>query len=227
MNRSFKLSPIAAVVMGASLVATQSVVANDDIEEVIVRSSPLQSTIDEIVLGTTVVGREELLSTMNGTIGETLASQLGVSSSFFGPGASRPIIRGLGGDRIRILTNDISTFDVSTASQDHLVASEIANAEQIEILRGAATLRYGPNAAGGLVNVYDNRIPRSKPEDGFDLELTGGLSSVDDGHTIGGSADVSLGDKLVFHYDINDRDSDEYEIPGFASEEANVGSVRV
>ena len=220
MNRSFKLSPIAAVVMGASLVATQSVVADDDIEEVIVRSSPLQSTIDEIVLGTTVVGREELLRTMNGTIGETLASQLGVSSSFFGPGASRPIIRGLGGDRIRILTNDISTFDVSTASQDHLVASEIANAEQIEILRGAATLRYGPNAAGGLVNVYDNRIPRSKPEDGFDLELTGGLSSVDDGHTIGGSADVSLGDNLVFHYDINDRDSDEYEIPGFASEEA-------
>ena len=220
MNRSFKLSPIAAVVMGASLVASQSVVADDDIEEVIVRSSLLQSSIDEIVLGTTVVGREELLRTMNGTIGETLASQLGVSSTFFGPGASRPIIRGLGGDRIRILTNDISTFDVSTASQDHLVASEIANAEHIEILRGAATLRYGPNAAGGLVNVYDNRIPRSKPEDGFDLELTGGLSSVDDGHTIGGSADVSLGDNLVFHYDINDRDSDEYEIPGFASEEA-------
>ena len=225
MNRTFKLSPIAAVVMGASLVATQSVVADDDIEEVIVRSSPLQSTIDEIVLGTTVVEREELLRTMNGTIGETLATQLGVSSSFFGPGASRPIIRGLGGERIRILTNDISTFDVSTASQDHLVASEIANAEQIEILRGAATLRYGPNAAGGVVNVYDNRIPRSKPEDGFDLELTGGLSSVDDGHTIGGSVDVSLGDNLVFHYDINDRDSDEYEIPGFASEEAEEEGV--
>ena len=78
----------------------------------------------------------------------------------------------------------------------------------------------------GVVNVYDNRIPRSKPEDGFDLELTGGLSSVDDGHTIGGSVDVSLGDNLVFHYDINDRDSDEYEIPGFASEEAEEEGVR-
>ncbi|MEM9316742.1 MAG: TonB-dependent receptor, partial [Pseudomonadota bacterium] len=198
---------------------------SEKLEEIVVRSSPLRTAITEAVLGTTVVRRSELLRDMNGTIGETLGSQPGVSSTFFGPGASRPIIRGLGGDRIRILTNDISSFDVSTASNDHFVATEMANAEQIEILRGASTLRYGQNAIGGVVNVFDNRIPRGRPEDDFDLEFTAGYSSVDEGYTVGGAADVSLGDNWVLHFDVNDRDSDEYEIPGFASEEAEEEGV--
>ncbi|MEM1401885.1 MAG: TonB-dependent receptor [Pseudomonadota bacterium] len=224
----FKLSPISLLLLSSAMASAQTAgtAGQENIEEVIVRSSPLRSGIDEVVLGTTVVGRAELLQDMNGTIGETLARQPGVSSTFFGPGASRPIIRGLGGDRIRILTNDISSFDVSTASNDHLVATEMANAEQVEILRGAATLRYGQNAVGGVVNVYDNRIPRSQPEDGLDLDVTAGYSSVDEGYTIGGAADVSVGDNLVFHLDANDRDSDEYEIPGFASDEAEEEGVK-
>ncbi|MEM6474184.1 MAG: TonB-dependent receptor, partial [Planctomycetota bacterium] len=175
--------------------------------------------------GTTVVGREEIRRDLDDTLGETLARQPGVSSTFFGPGASRPIIRGLGGDRIRILTNDISSFDVSTASNDHLVATEVANAQQIEILRGASTLRFGQNAVGGVVNVYDNRIPRSLPEGGFDLEFNAAHSTADDGDTIGGSADFALGSNFVFHFDANDRQANEYEIPGFANEEAEEEGV--
>lgn len=221
-----RLTPAGLLLLGTTMAAAQgNDPENAAIEEVIVRSSPLRTAITEIVLGTTVVQRQELLQNMNGTIGETLASQPGVSSTFFGPGASRPIIRGLGGDRIRILSNDISSFDVSTASNDHLVATEMANAEQVEILRGASTLRYGQNAVGGVVNVFDGRIPRSRPEDGFDADLTAGYSTVDEGYTVGGGADVSLGNNLVFHVDANDRDSDEYEIPGFASDEAEEEGV--
>lgn len=198
---------------------------SDDIENLVVRSSPLRSGIDEIVLGTTIVDREEILRDLDGTIGQTLSRQPGVSSTFFGPGASRPIIRGLGGDRIRVLSNDISTFDVSTASNDHLVGTEVATAEQIEILRGAATLRYGQNAIGGVVNVFDNRIPRERPEDGYDLDASAAYSTVDDGYTIGGSIDVDLDSGFVVHFDGNHRDSEEYEIPGFANEAAEEEGV--
>lgn len=222
MDMTRRISPASLLLVGTTMAAAQT---NDptngaNIEEVIVRSSPLQTGIREVVLGTTVLGREELRRDLDNTIGQTLAAQPGVSSTWFGPGASRPIIRGLGGDRIRMLSNDISSFDVSTASGDHLVATEMANAEQVEILRGAATLRYGQNAVGGVVNVYDNRIPRSRPEDGFDLEVNAAHSTVDDTTAIGGAADIALGDSVVFHLDGNDRESNVYEIPGFANEEA-------
>ncbi|MEO0950701.1 MAG: TonB-dependent receptor, partial [Pseudomonadota bacterium] len=221
-----KLSAGSLLLAGSIAAAHAQDTDNDtSIDEVIVRSSPLRSSISEVVLGTSVIRREEIIRNLDGTIGETLASQPGVSSTFFGPGASRPIIRGLGADRIRILTNDISAFDVSTASQDHLVATEMGNAEQIEILRGAATLRYGQNAIGGVVNVFDDRIPTSRPEGGFEAEAFASHSTNDDRDTIGGHADVSLGDDWVFHFDITDRESTDYEIPGFASEEAEEEGV--
>ncbi len=221
MDMTRKLSSASLLLVGTMTAAHAQDTENPDIvDEVIVRSSPLQTAISEIVLGTTVVRREEILRDLDGTIGQTLARQPGVSSTFFGPGASRPIIRGLGGDRIRILTNDISAFDVSTSSQDHLVATEMAFAEQVEILRGASTLRYGQNAIGGVVNVFDNRIPRSRPEDGYDLEVSAAHSTVDDGDTIGAAADVSLGSSFVLHLDANDRESSVYETPDFPNEEA-------
>ncbi|MEL7373671.1 MAG: TonB-dependent receptor plug domain-containing protein, partial [Pseudomonadota bacterium] len=135
MDMTRKLSAGSLLLAGSIAAAHAQDTDNDtSIDEVIVRSSPLRSSISEVVLGTSVIRREEIIRNLDGTIGETLASQPGVSSTFFGPGASRPIIRGLGADRIRILTNDISAFDVSTASQDHLVATEIVNSEHIENL---------------------------------------------------------------------------------------------
>lgn len=210
--------------LAASVHAEEGIIF-DGAEDFVVRSSPLRSSVDEIVLGTTIVGREELKRDLDGTIGQTLARQPGVSSTFFGPGASRPIIRGLGGDRIRILSNDISTFDVSTASNDHLVGTELATAQQVEILRGAATLRYGQNAVGGVINVFDNRIPRERPEDGYDIDATAAYSTVDNGYTFGGSIDADIGAGLVLHVDGNKRKSKDYEIPGFASEEAEEEGV--
>ena len=136
MDMTRKLSAGSLLLAGSIAAAHAQDTDNDtSIDEVIVRSSPLRSSISEVVLGTSVIRREEIIRTLDGTIGETLAGQPGVSATFFGPGASRPIIRGLGADRIRILTNDISSFDVSTASQDHLVATEMGNAEQVAVIQ--------------------------------------------------------------------------------------------
>ena len=103
---------------------------------------------------------EALLLRSNTTLGETLNGVPGVSSTYFGPNASRPIIRGQDGDRIRILNNGGALLDVSNLSYDHSVAADPISIERIEVLRGPGALQYGGSAIGGAVNVIDNRIPR-------------------------------------------------------------------
>jgi iron complex outermembrane receptor protein len=108
----------------------------------------------------------ELLLRSQGSLGETLNAQPGVSSTYFGPTASRPVIRGLDGDRIRLLSNGGASLDVSSLSFDHAVTADPIAVESIEVLRGPAALLYGGNAIGGVVNLIDNRIPR-QPAQGF------------------------------------------------------------
>ncbi len=106
-----------------------------------------------------VLQGEELLMHSQSTLGGTLVSTPGVSSSYFGPNASRPIIRGMDGDRIKILNNSASSHDVSALSNDHAVPSDPLTVERIEVLRGPAAIMYGGSAVGGVVNLIDNRIP--------------------------------------------------------------------
>ena len=184
-------------------------------DEIIVTGSPLTRSVDEAITGVSVLSGEELSNRLAGTIGETLKSEPGVSSTFFGAGASRPIIRGQGGDRVRVLTNGIGSIDASSASPDHAVAAEPAQAERIEVLRGASLLRYGSSGSGGIINVIDGRIPTEKPEDGVDGAVRIGASSVDNGREAAGSVDFGAGN-LVFHFDGTFKKTDNYRIPGFA-----------
>ncbi len=190
-------------------------------DEIVVTASPLNRSVAETVGGVTVLSGEELQRDLESSIGETLRRQPGISSTFFGPGASRPVIRGLGGDRISILDNGIGSNDASATSVDHAVAIEPATAERIEIVRGASTLLYGSSAAGGVVNVFSGRIPSELPEGGADGAIRVGLSSVDDGVEAAGGFDVTLakfGDGgLVFHGEGGYRDSENYKIPGFTN----------
>ena len=100
-----------------------------------------------------VLAGDELLAALEPTLGETLAGEAGVHSTYFGPGASRPIIRGLGGDRIRVLDAGLGVGDVSTTSPDHAVALESMASERIEIVRGPQSALYGGGAIGGIVHV--------------------------------------------------------------------------
>ena len=192
---------------------------DSEIDEIIVTGSPLNRTVDEAITGVSVLSGEDLAQRLATTIGETLKSEPGVSSTFFGAGASRPILRGQGGDRVRILTNGIGSIDASTASPDHAVAVEPAQAERIEVLRGAALLRYGSSGSGGVVNVIDGRIPRELPEEGLDGAVRIGASSVDGGRNVAASVTQGLG-KFALHLDGTYKKTDDYNIPGFADSDA-------
>ena len=223
---SLRRARVATLALSASLFALSSSafaqnrsVPAEDLDEIIVTGSPLARSVDEAITGVSVLSGDELNSRLAATIGETLKLEPGVSATSFGAGASRPIIRGQGGDRVRVLANGIGSIDASSASPDHAVAVEPAQAERIEVLRGAALLRYGSSGAGGVVNVIDGRIPNEVP-DGIEGAFRAGATSVDNGYDVAGSVDVPLGQSFVLHLDGAKRDSNDYDIPGFAESAA-------
>lgn len=165
--------------------------------------------------GINVLAYRDLAARAVASLGETLAEEPGVSSTSFGAGASRPVIRGLGGGRIRVLEAGVTTGDVSDTSPDHAVAVEPTSADRIEIVRGPATLLYGSDAVGGVVNVLDGRIPRkplSRPIEGS-FYGSGGTAS----NEIVGGGELRFGQgPIAVHLSGMRRESDDYDIPGFA-----------
>ena len=148
------------------------------------------------------------------TLGETLSREAGVSSTFFGPNASRPVIRGLDGDRVRMLENGLGVLDASGASPDHSVSIDPLLVESIEILRGPSALMYGSSAVGGVVNVRTNRISESKIDENK-VDFNTRYSTVDQGKNIGSVGRFKLGD-FILHVDASIRGSEDYSIPGLA-----------
>lgn len=188
---------------------------HEPMTEVVVTASATDQTLAEITQGVTVLAGDELQRAVRNTIGETLALQPGVTASYFGPGSSRPIIRGLGGARVRVMEDGISTLDVSTVSVDHAVGIEPLLVDRVEVLRGPATLAYGSGAVGGVVNTTTSRLPRSLPEKRLEgrFELSG--DSVADERTAAFGVNASTG-KFVWHLDGVLRETEDYAIPGAA-----------
>ncbi|MEZ6030830.1 MAG: TonB-dependent receptor [Hyphomonadaceae bacterium] len=172
-------------------------------------------TGDEMIASTTVLAQDDVISRLSGGLGDTLNGLPGVSSTAFGPGASRPIIRGLGAERVQVLTNGIGVIDASSASPDHAVTGDPLGAERIEILRGPATLAYGGGATGGVVNVIDGLIVEELPEKTFSAAGYLGYNSADEGKTAAARVTGSSG-PLVGVLSWNGRESSDLEIPGFA-----------
>ena len=182
---------------------------------IVVMASPLNANPDtQILKPTKVLSGEELRNKVSTSLGDTLAQELGVSASSFGAGASRPIIRGMEGPRVKILQNGMSVADVSSLSNDHAVATEAATARQIEILRGPAALLYGSGAIGGLVNVINDRIP-TELQKNISGEAEARYNSVDNGRSASLMLDGSAGE-IGWHLDGNWRDTGNYKIPGHA-----------
>ena len=149
------------------------------------------------------------------TLGETLDNLPGIANSSFGPNVGRPIIRGMEGDRIRILQNSGANMDVSGLSNDHAVPIDPLTTERVEVLRGPATLLYGGSAIGGVVNVIDNRIARERT---FDSK--GGVMGKAEVRAGGAADERSTGamveagnDKFVLHVDAFDRSTKNLRVP--------------
>ncbi|MEM1379915.1 MAG: TonB-dependent receptor [Pseudomonadota bacterium] len=217
------LGVTSALVPLASLAAAQPSADPGD-DTIVVTASPLEKSVNDVTVPVSVLEGDELQRQLRGTLGETLAREPGISSTGFGAGASRPIIRGLGGDRVRTLTNGIGTIDAAAASPDHATPIEPALVERIEIVRGPQVLRYGSSAAGGVVNVIDGRILSETPEDGVNLAARTAYTTVDQGTeaSIGGAFVIGemSGVDVILTASYGYRDADDYDIPGFAESAA-------
>lgn len=193
---------------------------------IIVSSSPLGHSQADLAQATTVLSGWSLTEKIKPTLGDTLAQEPGINATSFGPGASRPIIRGQGGDRLKLLENGVSALDASATSPDHAVAVEPFLVRRIEIVRGPASLLYGSSAVGGVVNMLTHRIDEQAPEGRADTELMLRYDSSANSWTRGGTSDITLwkpandAGTLVFHIDGFRRDAGDLRIPGHAESES-------
>ncbi len=186
-----------------------------ELSEVKVTATPLQGDAESLARPVDVLAGERLDEQKAGTLGDTVAKLPGVQSTFFGPGVGRPIIRGQEGPRVAVLSNGMGNMDASTVSADHATSIEPFLADQIEVLKGPATLLFGSGAIGGAVNVVDGRIARDLPERPLSgrAELRG--NSVNDERSGMFRLDGVNGN-WVLHVDGLVRNGDDYRIPGYA-----------
>lgn len=186
-----------------------------ELERILVTASPLERTAIESAQPIYVLSGDFLRQSQAPTLGETLRDLPGVQSSYYSPTASSPVIRGLDGPRVRILQNGLDVGDVSRGGPDHAVTTETSTARQIEVLRGPATLLYGSGASGGIVNVVDNRVPRS-PVIGTEGHVEAGVAGAANERY--GSASLQQGtENFAFHIDGFKRDADDYRVPTFTT----------
>jgi len=168
----------------------------------------------DVLGGISVLDQADLTREVRQSIGETLARQPGVSATSFGPTASAPVLRGLSGDRVRVLTDGIGTLDVSSSGPDHAIAINPLTAERIEVLRGPSALLFGSSAIGGVVNVIDTRIPRRVPENVVGVDALLGYGSAANERMANGSVDVPVAGHVVFHIDGNWTKTDDLRTGG-------------
>ncbi|WP_232476047.1 TonB-dependent receptor [Flavisphingomonas formosensis] len=186
---------------------------NDTPQDIVVTA--LSRGRSDVLSGVSVLSAENLAEAKRATIGDTLAHTPGVSSSSFGPSAARPVLRGLQGDRVRLLTDGIGAFDASGTSVDHAVAINTLTAERIEVVRGPSALLYGSGAIGGVVNVIDSRIPTHVPNEPVHAEVDANYGSAAKERNIAGTIDVPLGGGFVAHADGSWLKTDDLETGGY------------
>ncbi|MEI7572367.1 MAG: TonB-dependent receptor plug domain-containing protein, partial [Phenylobacterium sp.] len=183
-----------------------------EVEEVVVTAAPYAVSLDTVTSSVDVVSAAELGRAPPAGIGDLLAGLPGLRSTAYGPGASRPVIRGLSGPRVLLLQNGVGMVDASSLSPDHAVPSEAGQASRIEVLRGPSTLAYGGAGIGGVVNVIDDRVPSRRPDGLADGHAALSWSGIDNGRSASGAATVAVG-PLVLAMDATRRRSGDYDTP--------------
>ncbi|MEM6858810.1 MAG: TonB-dependent receptor [Pseudomonadota bacterium] len=168
----------------------------------------------DFIAGQDVITVDEIQRDLSGQVGDLLIKVPGVSATSFAPGASRPILRGLDGERVRVLIDGLGTADVGNTSADHATTIDPLTVKRIEVLRGPGALLFGSQAIGGVVNVIDGRIPTSVPENGFSVDALTAFDTANDLRSGGAAVDFGLGDNLVFHLDGSFRDTGDVDIAG-------------
>ncbi|HST46055.1 MAG TPA: TonB-dependent receptor plug domain-containing protein, partial [Luteimonas sp.] len=236
MNRICPLSRQRAVVAAIALLAMSAARAADDtpppapdtppapvasasgtsssgtgVQSVIITGNPLRA--EQLAAPATSISGDELVLRRGSSLGETLEGLPGVSSTYFGPNANRPVIRGQDGDRIRVLSNAGASLDASSLSFDHAVPIDPLVVERVEVLRGPAALLYGGSAVGGVVNAIDNRIPRS-PVSGVSGAAEARMGGAADERGVSALVETG-GSGFALHADGFWRKTDDLRVPTF------------
>ncbi len=214
MQPLFSNTAVSLAVLALGVLYAQAATAQTpQLKEITITGNPLGAT--DLIAPSAQYSGDGLLLRSKTTLGETLDGTPGVSSTYFGPNASRPIIRGQDGDRIRILNNGGALLDASNLSYDHSVTADPLTIERIEVLRGPGAMQYGGSAVGGVVNVIDNRIPR---EALFDAK--GGVGGKVDLGAATGNKERSAGvlleagnNRYAIHVDAMNRDTKDVDVP--------------
>ncbi len=215
ITAAIPLELLMAALLGAA--AGPAIAADDDdakapLDTVVVTASPIPTDPDKFATIVERVNREQILQNGGANLADALADQPGITGTGFASGASRPVIRGFDANRVRVLEDGIGSFDVSDVGPDHGVPIDPLSAQRIEVVRGAATLRYGSQAIGGVVNAINDRVPTTLPTEPLVGELTGSYGS--SSATREGSAllDGRLG-QFAWHADAFDRRTGNYDVP--------------
>lgn len=206
MFRAALLASVSALIGSAATAQTAP-----QVSEVVVTAAPYAVSMDSATTSVEILKRDELDLAPASGLGDVLNGVPGVRSTFFGPGASRPVIRGLAGPRVLVLTNGVGMIDASALSPDHQVASDPQEASRIEVLRGPSALAYGGSAIGGIVNIIDERIAERTIQ-GLEGRVLGSMSSVDDGKSISTAVKAGLG-SFVVTLDGLHREAENYDVP--------------
>ncbi len=216
MKSLFSLIPLGAATLVLAQTTPQLPV--DDpvhLDEFEVTTHPYARSQSEIAQPTSVLGGEALDLRQALNLGDLVAQEPGVSSTYFGPGAGRPVIRGMAGPRIAVLQNGSDVIDASTISPDHAISMDPLLIERVEITRGPAALLQGGSAIGGAVNVVTHRIHTSLPDEGVQGRIEGRVGSVDEELSGGVVLEGAIG-QLAWHFDTFYRETEDIDIPGFA-----------
>jgi len=217
MEYPMTLRALLLTAAGASALFSGDAVAAEapstEVSEVVVTAAPYPVSINSATTSVNIVTRQQLQIAPAVGLGDLLNGMPGLRSSFYGPGASRPIIRGLSGPRVLILQNGVGLVDASSLSPDHAVASEPSEALRIEVLRGPSTLAYGGSAIGGVVNILDDRVPSSAAKNGLEGHVAASYGSADDSYATSANVKAGTGPWVVV-LDAVKRKSQAYEAGG-------------
>ncbi|AUT92705.1 TPA: TonB-dependent receptor [Proteus mirabilis] len=171
---------------------TTNIVEDKQSDQILkVYSTPLHTSREKMATPIVVITQEDLRTVRSASIAETLTTLPGFRASFFGGGSVHPVVRGMSGNRVKVLHSGSDLMDVSSIGADHAITSEPFLSQRIEVLKGSATLLYGGGTIGGAINVIDNKIPLSVPDKGYQGELHYQYDSVSKGNT--GAAGLTLG----------------------------------
>jgi len=216
LNKKYSYAPIFLAVMTTLThsISYADETTNIELPTVAVTGNPLGVGSDELVVPVTALNGRELSLKRESTLGDTLNGIPGVSATHFGPNASRPVIRGLDAERVRIMQNGVGVLDASSLSFDHAVAVDPLIIEQIDVVRGPAALLYGGSAVGGVVNAIDHRIP-TEQLDGIMGRTEARVGGADSQNNLAGVVDAGNG-KFAIHGDVYSRKTSDLDIPGFA-----------